>query len=140
MNTILKKLFLWQKFAILGILAAVLVSVPLVLYIHESNKSIAAVALEIQGVVPARTMLKTVQLVQQHRGLSALVVGRNETALSQRTAKMEEAEKTIAAMDAIIKKDINDAAISDAWQQAKNNWTTLAGKVSQRQISVKGSF
>jgi methyl-accepting chemotaxis protein len=139
MNAILNRLFLWQKFAILGMFGAILVAVPSFLYLNESNKAIAAATVEEKGIAPTRALLKVVQLTQQHRGLSALVLGGNAAAQSQRTAKEDDTAKAYAAMDEIVKK-VESKAIESAWSQAKGNWSTLAAKVRQATISVPASF
>ncbi len=140
MNALLNRLQLWQKFVILGLLGAVLVAVPFVLYVQESGKVLSAAKLETQGIAPARLVLKSVQLTQQHRGLSALALAGNEEALPKRAAKMEETEQAYSALDAYFKNNLQDARMTGIWQQTKDNWKALAGKVAQKSISVPDSF
>jgi methyl-accepting chemotaxis protein len=139
MSTLLNRLLLWQKFVLLAVFGAILVAVPLTLYISESNKSVDAASLEARGVGPARALLKVVVLTQQHRGLSAMVLAGNELIQTQRTAKQEEVAKAFAEMDAIANK-IGNAAIAPLWQEAKGRWAALAGKIAQRSLSGKESF
>jgi methyl-accepting chemotaxis protein len=139
MSTLLNRLLLWQKFVLLAVFGAILVAVPLTLYISESNKSVDAASLEARGVGPARALLKVVVLTQQHRGLSAMLLAGNESIQAQRAAKQEEVTKAFAEMDAMASK-IGNAAIATLWQEAKGRWTALAAKIAQRSLSGKESF
>jgi methyl-accepting chemotaxis protein len=140
MNALLNRLRLWQKFAILGLFGVVLVAAPFILYLNESGKVISAAKLERQGLAPIRLVLKTLQLAQQHRGLSAMALGGNAAAQPKRAAKMEETDQAFAALEAELQKNVKSAAISSAWQQDKDNWNALKGKVGQGAISAPESF
>lgn len=139
MNTLLKRLLLWQKFSLLALFGMILVSVPLALYINEASKALDAAKNEVRGIPPARALLKVVLLVQQHRGLSAMLLNGNESAQVQQKAKHEEVDKALAAMDAVA-TGIDNSAVVSLWTDAKGRWSPLAGKVSQRSISGKDSF
>jgi methyl-accepting chemotaxis protein len=140
MNRLLNRLLLWQKFVLLGLLGVLLVAAPFTLYLTESGKLITATTLEIEGVAPAQRLLPVLKLMQQHRGLSAIVLSGNETALPKRTAKMEETDKAIAELDGAIRTAASAPAILGEWQQIRNNWSSLAGKVSQHKIAPKDSI
>ena len=140
MNVLLNRLLLWQKFVILGLFGAVLVSVPFVLYVQESGKVLSAARRETQAIAPVRLLLKSLQLAQQHRGLSAMLLGGNQEAQPKRASKMEETDKSFAALDAYLQKNIRDARVISAWQQVRNNWSTLEGKGTQQSISGADSF
>jgi methyl-accepting chemotaxis protein len=139
MNALLSRLLLWQKFALLSILCLVLIVVPLVLYVSESDKAIDAARQEVRGLAPIQATLKVVQLTQQHRGLSAMMFGGNEAANEKRAAKQKEVDQAIAALDDIVKR-LDETAITENWRQAKAEWAPLAAKVSQKSISGKDSF
>lgn len=139
-NTILTRLFLWQKFVILGVFGGLLASVPFALYYIESDKVIDAATLELQGLAPSNALLRTVHLVQLHRGLSALVLAGADTDHSQLATRSKEVENAFATMDSLLAQDVKNAAITDAWKQAKGSWKLLADRVSKRLISEKESF
>ncbi|WP_292932229.1 methyl-accepting chemotaxis protein [Noviherbaspirillum sp.] len=139
MTALLNRLFLWQKFALLSLFGVILVSVPLALYIHESNKAVTVASAEARGIRPVRSMLSVVRLVQQHRGLSAMVLNGNDSAQTQRSAKQEEADKAFTEMDVAASK-LGDSTVLSAWNEARERWTTLAGKVAKRSLSGSDSF
>ena len=140
MNALLNRLLLWQKFVILALFGAALVSVPFMLYVHESGQVLDAAKLETQAIAPVRLLLKSMQLAQQHRGLSAMVLAGSEEALPKRAAKMEQTDNAYATLDAYLQKNIQDAAILTTWQQVRTQWSALEGKVTQKSISGPDSF
>jgi methyl-accepting chemotaxis protein len=138
-KSLLSRLKLWQKFVLLDTLGAVLVAVPLLLYIHESNKSVDAATMEISGVDPLRAVLRATQLTQQHRGLSAIVLSGNADAKDKRAAKQVEVDKAYADVDATIKR-INHPAATAIWDKIQSDWPGLSLKVSEQSVNVKGSY
>ncbi|OWW22656.1 methyl-accepting chemotaxis protein [Noviherbaspirillum denitrificans] len=139
MSALLNRLLLWQKFALLAAIAAVLVAVPLTLYERESGKALAQADAEIRGLPPIRAVLGVVLLVQQHRGMSAMALSGNEGAQTQRAAKQAEVDKAIAAADALLAAVDNNAAKA-AWSKAKSAWAPLPAKVGGRQLTPPESF
>jgi methyl-accepting chemotaxis protein len=138
MNTLLSRLLLWQKFALLALFGAVLAAVPLTLYIVESNKASDAASLQARGIVPIKALLNVVKLTQQHRGMSAMVLAGNEAAKGARAAKQDEVSAAIAAMDGVAAQ-VGEAAIAAQWRQAKDGWSAVSGKVAQQAISAQDS-
>ncbi|MGZ3241007.1 MAG: HAMP domain-containing protein, partial [Burkholderiaceae bacterium] len=139
LRSLLSRLKLWQKFVLLDTLGAILVAVPLMLYIQESNKSVDTAALEASGIQTERTLLKAIQLAQQHRGLSSMVLSGNAEAKDKRAAKQEEVVRVFAELDTTVKQAGNTRA--DAiWQKLKSDWPTLANKVASQSLTPKESF
>lgn len=79
-----------HKFLILGILAAAMMVVPSALLMRGDLQSIHRAQEEVQGLAPSGSLLKLVQLTQQHRGLSALYLGGKEKSPEPRQAKQRE--------------------------------------------------
>ncbi|MES2323834.1 MAG: methyl-accepting chemotaxis protein [Pseudomonadota bacterium] len=140
MNAILNRLFLWQKFAVMGLLALVMVAAPLVLYMLETQKAINAAALEQRGIEPARALLLALQMTQQHRGLSALALGGNATARTKLVDKAAAAEMVYAKLDAIVDGEKANQALEVAWRKVREDWNALARKTAQGAITIPGSY
>jgi methyl-accepting chemotaxis protein len=138
-KSLLSRLMLWQKFLLLDTLGAILVAVPFFLYIHESNKSIETAAMEVSGVDAERALLKSLQLTQQHRGLSAMALSGNSEAKGKRAAKQEDTTRAFAEFDAALKQTGN-AQVDTIWQQLKSDWSTLTNKVAAQAITPQDSF
>ncbi|MDP1978558.1 methyl-accepting chemotaxis protein [Undibacterium sp.] len=139
MRSILTKLSLWQKFVLLSVIALILTAIPTTLYYLESSKNLDAALAENQGLPAMTQILKTVQLTQQHRGLSALVLGGVSSEKDKREAKQKEADASYSSMAGII-KIINDKAINEAWSAAEQDWHTLREQVSKASINVPASY
>jgi methyl-accepting chemotaxis protein len=139
MSPLLNRLLLWQKFALLGVVAAVLVGLPLAMYQREASKSINIAESEVRGLPPVQSVMSVILLVQQHRGLSAMVLSGNEAAQSQRAAKQGEVDKAVNAADAALAQ-VDNPAIVTKWKEAKDQWNALPAKVADRQLKGPESF
>ena len=139
MNSLLDRLALWKKFALLGVFSVVLIALPFSLYIIETNKGLSIATQEAQGIAPARQLLKVLQLTQQHRGLSGVVLSGNAAMASDRSAKMAEVEQAMQALDVVIMQHKAAIAAIASWQKTRSAWTAISGKVSQGAVSVADS-
>ncbi|CAN7463396.1 methyl-accepting chemotaxis protein [Pseudoduganella sp. LjRoot289] len=139
MHAMLDKLLLWQKFIILSAIALVLAAIPTVLYLQEADKTLDSALTESAGLPPTATILKVVQLTQQHRGLSALALGNIPGAQEKRDAKQREADEAYEKMDAMV-RSFGNKAIEAAWEVPKRDWATLRAQVSSRGITVPQSY
>ena len=137
--SILDRLLLWHKFMILSIVGIVLTAIPATLYLRETNKSLEAITRETYARTPMATILKIIQTTQQHRGLSALVLGGIKDAEGKREDKQREADQNYEAMVAIV-KEMNNKDIEVAWGTAERDWQALRNGVSNRTLSVKQSY
>ena len=123
-----------------GLVSLALVATPLAMYMVQSSMALQSARLKHVGIAPSKALLRIVQLLQQHRGLSAGVLGGNTTMEAQRTAKQTETDKAVEAFDAIVTSDISDAALTAAWRRAAEAWRGLANGVSSRSITGQESF
>jgi len=133
----LDRLQIWHKFLVLGLVALVMSAIPASLYLRESGKTLQAFETEAEGRAPVATILKTMQLTQQHRGLSALSLGGG--ADDKRAEKQREADASYEAMAAIVGK-LRDPELSRLWDDASRDWQSLRSGVAGRSISVPQSY
>ena len=94
---LLHRMNLTQKFVILGLIAAVMVLIPSVVYFNRAMIVVNTSELEMRGTGPVMAVNKVVQLTQSHRGMSAGMLNGNE-ALAGRRPAMRDA--VVKAMDA----------------------------------------
>jgi len=134
------QLKLGQKFAVLGVMGVLLAGIPSYLYVSQANKEIGAAVMKTEGLVVIQPLLKLVQLTQQHRGLSAGVLGGNDAMRSQREAKQNEIEQAANALDAIVKQESDAPEIASAWLPVQQRWKSLRSNVAGRSITVEESF
>jgi methyl-accepting chemotaxis protein/uncharacterized protein YecT (DUF1311 family) len=141
MKTVLANLQLWQKFALLGLLGLVLFGVPTTLYVLSTERVIRFKKEEIEGVEPVRRLLRSVQLMQQHRGMSAVMLNGAADMVAPRQAKAAEVDQALQAlaqaMQGMQKSDAQAGALLQAQVQA---WTKVRDAVGARQLAAPESF
>ncbi|MFT0531470.1 methyl-accepting chemotaxis protein [Castellaniella hirudinis] len=139
-DAFLNRLRLWQKFFILAVLGVILVATPTFLYLNESGKQVRATDLEIQGLGPVREALQALQFMQQHRGLSSLVLNGDASAGARRLSKQDEVEQALAALDNSLRQSARDSAVAGLWQAIQNDWLALTGQLRQGGFPPEASF
>ena len=137
--SLFSRMLLWQKFVILGVLALVLVILPFGFYVIETEKAVNAAILETKGIPPVQNLLELVRLLQKHRGLSARLLSGDKEAAVQRDATKQEANKTIATLNPMIKAIPNEAINKD-WDSITQHWKTLQNQVDKGEVTVAQSF
>jgi methyl-accepting chemotaxis protein len=138
MKSLLDRWTLARKFSIFGVLAIALVAAPLSTYIKSSQEAVATAQLEQAGIEPVSKLLRVVQLTQQHRGLSANVLGGNAGMEAQRAAKQAEVDAAVKAFGEIV-GTVSDSKLKGAWNTAANNWQALGQGVASRSVTAKES-
>jgi methyl-accepting chemotaxis protein len=100
----------------------------------------APAGMELDGIAPARALLRMIQLTQQHRGLSAGYLGGNQALAAQRKQKQAEVDQQIVQAAAILNHSIRDPKILEQWKRAVQSWQSVAGAVTQKSIPGSLSF
>ncbi|MBA5608302.1 nitrate- and nitrite sensing domain-containing protein [Duganella sp. FT3S] len=137
--SLVDRLRLPHKFLILSVIAVVLAAIPSYFYLREAAKSLDAYVAEQDGLPRVADVLKTIQLTQQHRGLSALYLGQVAGVEGKRQAKQDEADRQYARVDAFV-KTIDDKGVTAAWEEARADWERLRAGVAGRTLTVPQSF
>lgn len=110
------------KFALLSLISMIAFAVVSYNLFVSLNQVISASQLELQGIALIKPISRTAQLLQQHRGLSAVFIGGYDTLHDRRAAK----EKEVAeAFNALERKLPSSLAASADWQHIKANWERL---------------
>ncbi|MDM5181682.1 methyl-accepting chemotaxis protein, partial [Massilia sp. DJPM01] len=138
-HSILGRLKVWHTYLILSVIGIVVASIPTYLYLKEAGKALSAYSSEQEGMPGVANVLRVIQFTQQHRGLSALVLGGAGDAGEKRAAKQRDADAAYTAVDALVGK-LNDPAIAQLWSVPKREWETLRADVSGKTITVPQSF
>jgi len=135
-TTLLNRMKLWQRFLLLGLMGVLLVVPPSWLFIRESDKAIAFSIAEQSGLKPGEHALRVLQMIQQHRGLSATFLGGGQLA-DRRAAKQADVEQLLAGMGALLPPSGKAAVMLG---QIREEWAALARDVSSRSASVLQSY
>ena len=128
------------KLAILGLLGIGLVAAPTVFHALDASRRIEMARSDERAIAPSKTLLRVIQLTQQHLGLSAGYLSGNAAFGDARQAKEAEINKAVEAMTLLVKRDIGEASIAKAWEQAVQRWKTAASGVSSKSASSQQSF
>jgi len=140
MPQFISNLRLSRKFALLGVVAAVMVLLPLSYYVRGVEKDLGRTQAELRGIGPSRGLLRVVQLTQQHRGLSATVLGGKSDLEPQRSGRQAEAEQAVETFSALSRDFGSDARLQGDWERVVTEWRALAKDVAARGVSGPQSF
>lgn len=140
MQRFLSKLAMWQKFALIGMLAVVMVGIPAAMVVNTNLQAVAQARANAEGIPPAGTVLKLLQLTQQMRGLSVGYLVGNEAMGATRQQKQPEMEQALAqAADLISSRFAGSSLVTDM-DALGRDWQPLVTSVGNRTISQADSF
>ena len=138
MSAILERLSLPKKFTLLSLIALLLTAIPSYVYFNQANALLEALELEKEGVAPVSLALRTIQLTQQHRGLSSLFLSGNAAAADKRSAKQTEANTSYASLNAAVNATA-DRDIIERWATIERDWAALRENVSAQRLAATDS-
>ena len=139
MSNWIRNLGLKQKFSILALLALLQIGVLLWFALGTSEENIKVARTEQASIAPLEQLVKLVQFTQQHRGLSANVLGGNTALEANRTAKQAEIEKIVQEFSARSAATMKGRALLDAWSRVAADWKSLSAAVAARGIPGRDS-
>ncbi len=128
------RLTLGRKFALLGLIGALLFLVPFAFYAKQAVDLLAVSQQERDGIAPARELLRLVQLTQQHRGLF------NGSMKDARAAKQVEADRHYAAFSALLAQAAGAGPLTDQWRKAAGEWANLTGAIGSGNLGPAESL
>lgn len=134
MHAMINRLLLWQKFGILGLMALVLMGLPLSLFLLESNKAIHSTRVELNGIAPTRAigeLLEALHLQRSRVGLLASGGAAQDWVQAEVPAR-------VTAVDQYIKK-IKHEEIQKVWREVNSKLAELP-KQSDADIAYGNHF
>ena len=137
MHKLLIRFSLAQKFMMLGLIAFVLVNALTYLLVSSENEGIDLVRQEIKGSASIVPVISLLQTVQQHRGLSSLVLSGMNEVIPSWDAKRKEVDQTVEAIDAVNKR-FPELNLASNWHTVKGQWQKL--KIDIAELSPQESF
>jgi methyl-accepting chemotaxis protein len=130
---------LWQKFAALGVIGAIMTALPTYHVIKARNGEIAVAKSEGAGINPVRSAIALQRSLQAHRGYSGIVLSGNAASEGDRKVRANE----VAAELATLNKQLVDLAYTlpvDSAKSLKVNWERLQQQVDSRSITPAESY
>ena len=113
------------KFAVIGLLAAVVIAYLLYLQSIDTLKTIDVTRQELAGLAVDRPLLGLVQAVQQQRNLAFAVVEAASPAPAQHTAPAPEVQQHLAQVDAALAQHASRLGPQPRWAEAQAQWAQL---------------
>ena len=114
-----------KKFTLLGLVSVVAFAVVVYSLYASLDEDIRASQQELEGIALATPISRTVQLFQQHRGLSAAVLGGNKNMRGRLAAKEKESAESFNVLERKLPPNL---ASSEDWRSIKTNWKRLLEK------------
>jgi len=139
MKHLFSHMMLWQKFAVMGLLAMILCASPLALYLHDAGTAEAVTTLERQGISPITETTRLVQALQQHRGLSAAQLSGSQAMATQRA----DMQKQVSALMDDTSKLLTPVLTGDLKERlgtVQSKWRSLASDVSSGRLDTNTSM
>lgn len=124
MNNLLHRFSLTQKFMVLGLMAFVLISVPTYLWVATVDEDIDFIHQEIEGSEIIVTIMRLLQTVQQHRGLSSLLLNGKSEVLASWEIKRKEVDQAVIEVEAATQQAPH-LELDKNWQIVKAQWQQL---------------
>jgi len=137
--SLLNRLTIRRKLLLLSLLVLLALSIPSAFQIKQARDLAAAAEGELEGLAPARQLVKLTQLTQQHRGLSAAQLGGNNTVQDARAAKNAEVKKQFAKVDGMLTRLELTEPMRKTWQHAQQQWQALSGEVDAKSLKAAQS-
>jgi methyl-accepting chemotaxis protein len=113
------------KFCLMLVVLMVAIGVLVTSLYRNLDAAIDASRAEIDGVQVVKPLLQTVQMAQQHRGLSAAVLNGNAGMTEKRQSKASEVTQLMAAADALLPASLQS---DQKWQSLRADWARLVSE------------
>ncbi|MDP2829303.1 MAG: methyl-accepting chemotaxis protein [Sulfuricellaceae bacterium] len=120
--SLMNRLSFPKKFILIGVVATLAIGTLLFLLIAQSNKVVHTTRNELRGLDALEPINKAIQLAQQHRGLSAGLLGGNEAMRPKQVAKAQDIEKALAAVGPTL---FDDLPKTQEWLKIQSDWGKL---------------
>jgi diguanylate cyclase (GGDEF)-like protein/PAS domain S-box-containing protein len=121
-TVLMNRLGYTRKFALLGFISLVAITVVVYSLFISLHQVIERSQRELDGLALISTISRTVQLVQQHRGLSAALSNGNDALGKRLAAKAVRVDQLFHEAERILPAR---QVAGEGWQQIRGNWSLL---------------
>ena len=139
MKNPLRNMALWQKFATLGALSALMCALPFLKVVEYKNAEITVARAEAAGVEPVQIAIVLQRRLQTHRGLSSLALGGDNSGEARRLAARAEINIQFAALG----KSLGELGYTKSAEQARamqTAWDKVSQQVDKHEIKAAASL
>lgn len=124
MKSLIEASKMWQKFAFIGLIFFVLSGMLFYLYLDNISTNINAANSEREGALAVPDVIKSIQVMQKHRGLNNAVLTGNSAMQAQRDSAALEVSSTLEAMQTTIKQHSKWKLDSEI-EKIKQDWLSI---------------
>jgi len=139
LSTWVGNLALKKKFALLGLLAVVMAGMPTAVLLSRLFEQVHVLKAESRGVTLSEQMLQVVKLTQEHRGLSAAMLGGNESKRSDVTARQQALVTAYATLEKSL-QDMGQPEVAKSLAGVQQDWQALLSAVNGGGLSAADSL
>jgi len=133
---LMNRLSISHKLMLLTLLVLIAISIPSAFQMKQAHELALAAQSELDGMGPARQLVKLVQLTQHHRGLSAAQLGGNNEVQSAREAKNAEVKQQFTKVDGLLTDMGVSEAMGKTWREARAQWDSLSSDVGAKSLKA----
>ncbi|OJX09084.1 MAG: hypothetical protein BGO72_19450 [Burkholderiales bacterium 70-64] len=132
-----------SKFLVLGLVALVTLALPTTLYLQRTSADVEIAQRHVEGAASIIALQKVIQLVQNHRGLAASVLGGGESIATpgkgnvlaaQLPGAREAIGKAIAALDARLAAVHPSEKVLAGWNERKQQWAAIQADIAGKRL------
>ncbi len=120
--TLLNRMGYTKKFTLLWLMSLVAIAVVVYSLFASLERVIQPSQRELQGLTLMGPISRTVQFIQQHRGISAALLGGSQAMQDRRTATEREAAETFKAMEGMLPPGLSS---NEDFRRIKAGWERL---------------
>lgn len=133
---LLYRMSLSGKFLVLGLIALATIALPTTLYLQRTSADIAIAQHPVDGANSIIALQRVIQLVQEHRGLAAGMLGgrelqsKDDVLAARLPATRESIARAVAALDAQLAAVRAPEKIVAGWGESKRQWAALEAEAA----------
>ncbi|HEX5802737.1 MAG TPA: methyl-accepting chemotaxis protein [Azospira sp.] len=121
------------KFALMLLVLSLSIGLLVVSLYEALNTTVVSSRRELDAVVVVKPLLQTIQATQQHRGLSAAVVGGNAGLAAQREEKARDVAQLLQRVEPLLTDSLRR---SETWQGVRADWARIEGEGLKLDVSA----
>lgn len=140
MQTLLNRLNLSQKYAIIGLLGFIMMAIPTSIVVLDRVATARKASASTEQLAPARQTLETIRLSQQARGLSSAYLNGNAGVAGNLAAVLEAVQKAHDQAEADMIAAGVDAQTRDRLRDLRGQIGELGAKVRAQGLAASASF
>jgi methyl-accepting chemotaxis protein len=138
MKNILRSMKLWQKFATLGVIGAVMCAVPLVQLVRIENEQIHVAAGEVAGLAPLHAAIALQRSLQGHRLHASLQLHGNPGSESERRTHASDANAAVGELGKLLGDGVF-AKPAETLKSLKADWEKLLAQLDGGKLTADAS-